>query len=133
LQWVERVAVPEDYSGEGAIEYPPPQTVSKLSQVLSPEGKPPEVVVAWSRPKADKTSQMARCINCRKKNHLLKNFRETSVWMCWDCHQEQTIAQAREFPAPTNFEEWMDTRNARSEDLTELWSPAAAAAKQEQS
>jgi hypothetical protein len=34
LSWVERVPVPNDYSGEGAVEYPPAAPTSKLAEVL---------------------------------------------------------------------------------------------------
>jgi hypothetical protein len=50
LAWLERVPVPNDYSGEGAVEYPPAPTTSRLADVLQqPEQEPTPAVVAWSR------------------------------------------------------------------------------------
>jgi hypothetical protein len=123
LSWVERVPVPNDYSGEGAVEYPPAAPTSKLAEVLEPEREPTPVVVAWTRKTG--ASVAIRCVNCRVRNWLPNDFLETAVWMCWDCAQPQTTVQAREHPSPTSFEEWLDSRNARSEDLTAAWSPGA--------
>jgi hypothetical protein len=103
LAWVERVPVPEDYQGEGAIEYPPPAAQSKLADILEPERKPTPVVVAGKR--KTKTSVAIRCVNCRKSNHLPSTFAETATWLCWDCAQPQTILRAREHPAPTSLAE----------------------------
>jgi hypothetical protein len=130
LRWLEKVAVPEDFEGKGAIEYPPPAPQSRLSEILNPERAALEMVVAGKR--KGKTTQEIRCVNCRKKNHVPVNFKELALFLCWDCNQQQSLAQARDHPAPTSFEEWLDSRNARSEDLTAAWSPAAAAAKQEE-
>jgi len=123
LAWLERVPVPNDYSGEGAVEYPPTAVPSKLAEVLAPEGAPAPITVAWKRKTG--TSVASRCVNCRKMNHLPSDYLEVAVWMCWDCAQPQTTVQAREHPSPTSFEEWLDSRNARSEDLTAAWSPGA--------
>jgi hypothetical protein len=121
LGWVERVPVPNDF--DGGVAYPPAATTSKLAEVLVPEGQPTPVTVAWKRKTG--ASVAIRCVNCRKLNHLPNDFLETASWMCWDCAQPQTTVQAREHPSPTSLEEWLDSRNARSEDLTAAWSPAA--------
>lgn len=107
LQWLERVPIPEDYQGEGVIEYPPAATQSKLAEILEPEREPTPVVVAGKR-KA-KTSVAIRCINCRKTNHLPTSFLETRTWLCWDC------ASRRASPRPESILlrlPWLSTRKA---------------------
>jgi hypothetical protein len=114
LAWLERVPVPNDYSGEGAIDYPPPAATSKLAEILVPERNPASVVVAGKR--KTKTSMAIRCVNCRKLNYLPGNFAETRTWMCWDCAQPQSITQAREHPSPTSLAEYAESYDARFVD-----------------
>jgi hypothetical protein len=114
LSWVERVPVPNDYSGEGAIEYPPAAPTSRLAKILEPEREPTPVVVAGKR--RTKGSQPTRCVNCRKSNYLPTNFPETRTWTCWDCVQPQSIAQVREHPSPTSLAEYAESLDARYVD-----------------
>ena len=135
LGWVERVPVPNDYSGEGAVEHPPPPTTNKLAEVLAPEGEPTPVVVAGrSRTGANVP---IRCLNCRKRNWLPAEFLETTGWMCWSCAQPQTTVQARQHPAPTSLSEYVESVDAGlvseagdlvPEALANRWTPGAGAA-----
>jgi hypothetical protein len=128
LAWVERVPVPNDYSGEGAIEYPPQAPSSRLAEVLAPEGKPQEPVVAWSRKTG--ASLPIRCLNCRKRNWLPADLIETSGWICHSCGQGQTTVQAREHPAPTSLGEWVESFDAAAvdDDGALKYTPGAGAA-----
>jgi hypothetical protein len=102
------VPVPDDYQGEGTVEFPvPTATVSKLAEVLQPEGTPVQPVVAW--PRKMKGSQSIRCTNCRVRNYLPQDFSEQASWTCHSCVQVQTITQAKEHPAPTSLEEFAET------------------------
>jgi hypothetical protein len=125
LQWLERVPVPDDYSGAGVVKYPPPATTSKLAEVLEPEQEPTPVVVAWSRKTG--ASGAIRCVNCRMRNWLPTDFLEVSTWMCHACAQPQTIIQAREHPAPTSLGEWVESFDAAAVDDNGAlrWTPGA--------
>jgi hypothetical protein len=127
LQWLERVPVPEDYSGEGAVEYPPAPTTSRLTEVLAPEGEPTPLRVAWSRKTG--ASVAIRCLNCRKKNHLPPDLIETATWACWSCGQPQTVPQAKQHPSPVSLEEWVESFDATAVtdegDLSSRWTPGA--------
>jgi hypothetical protein len=128
LGWVERVPVPNDYSGEGAIEYPPQAPTSRLQEILAPEGEPTQPVMAWSRRTG--ASEPIRCLNCRKRNWLPTDFLETTGWLCHSCFQPQTAIQAREHPAPTSLGEWVETFDAAAVDDNGAlrWTPGAGTA-----
>jgi hypothetical protein len=114
LGWLERVPVPDDYSGAGAVEYPPTTTTSKMAEVLQPEREPTPVAVAWSRKTG--ASGAIRCVNCRVRNWLATDFLETATWMCHACAQPQTIIQAQKHPAPTSLGEWVESFDAAAVD-----------------
>lgn len=129
LAWVERVPVPNDYSGEEAIEYPPPaQTQSRLAEVLEPEGEPAKLVVAAKYRTGSR--QPIRCLNCRKRCWIPENFAETQGWFCPHCSQPQTTVQAREHPAPTSLGEWVESFDpaAVDDDGALKWTPGAGQA-----
>lgn len=134
LEWVEKLPAADD--DPEAAEYPPASR-NQLAEILAPEGTPVELVVAW--PRKMKGSQPIRCRNCRVRNYLPADFKESAAWVCHACGQPQTITQAREHPAPSSLEEFAETvaeeyvneagglnhdrwiAKGRSEDITDSW------------
>jgi hypothetical protein len=108
LEWVEKLPAADD--DPDAVEYPPAPR-NKLAEILAPEGKPVELVVAWPRKK--KRTESVRCRNCRVRNYLPDTFNEQASWLCHSCAQPQTIAQAKEYPSPTSLAEFAESVNAR--------------------
>jgi hypothetical protein len=49
--------------------------------------------------------QSVRCYNCRQVNHLSEDLPDTATWLCWHCHQAQTLSEANKHSAPVGIEE----------------------------
>jgi hypothetical protein len=110
LQWIEQIPVTDDDDPDG-VEYPPASPQSRLAQVLTPERERPPEVVAWPRKQAK--TRAVRCGNCRVRNWLPTDFSERATWLCHNCAQAQSIAEAQEHPSPTSLAEYAESVDAR--------------------